>query len=464
MATPPKVRISPSPTGMFHVGTGRTALLNWLFARQQGGTFLLRIEDTDEARNRPEWTEGIEEAMRWLGLEWDETYAQSRNAERHREAAGDLFRGGHAYWCECTQEDIQARNKANGIKTPGYDGHCRDRDLEGGPGRALRFRTPDEGGTLTRVDVVYGTSEIDVRSVDDFVLLRANGSPLFVLANAIDDIDDGITHVIRGEDHLSNVEKQILVRRALGVPEPVWAHLPMMVNASGKKLSKRRDKVSMEMYRAEGILPEAMRNYLGTLGWAPPGDDEIVPIETMLETFRLEDVNRNPAQFDAKKLRAFNGEYIRRMSRDAFVDRAMLWYRETIVEPMAEVIQERGATWPETLSMTDFLLHDSPPLDLDSWTKAMRMQDAEEILERAITTYGAIASDEWARDALFDALQTISRKVELNPAKAQAPIRVAVTGRNVGPPLFESMVVLGRERVLERLQRALARHRSTPAS
>src|SRR5688572_16675433 len=180
MAPPPKVRISPSPTGEFHVGTGRTALLNWLFARQQGGTFLLRIEDTDEVRNRPEWTEGIYEAMRWLGLEWDETYPQSRNADRHREAAGDLFRAGHAYWCECTQDDVQARNKANGIKTPGYDGHCRDRGLEGGPGRALRFRTPDEG-TVTRVDVVYGTSEIDVRNVDDFVLLRASGAPLFVL-------------------------------------------------------------------------------------------------------------------------------------------------------------------------------------------------------------------------------------------------------------------------------------------
>jgi glutamyl-tRNA synthetase len=456
MATPPKVRISPSPTGYFHVGTGRTALLNWLFARQQGGTFLLRIEDTDEVRNRPEWTEGIDEAMRWLGLEWDDSYPQSRNADRHREVAGTLFSSGHAYWCECTPEAVQARNAANGIKTPGYDGHCRERDLEGGPGRALRFRTPADG-KVTRVDVVYGTNEIDVATVDDFVLVRANGAPLFTLANAVDDIDDGITHVIRGADHLSNVEKQILLRQALGVDEPVWAHLPMLVNAQGKKLSKRRDKVSMEMYRAEGILPEAMRNYLGTLGWAPPGDDEIVPIETMLETFRLEDVNRNPAQFDPKKLLAFNGSYLRALPRQAFVDRALDWYRTTIVEPMADVIQERGATWPETLSMTDFFLHESPPMDGASWAKAMEKGPARAILEAAITAYEAIDTDGWTATALHEVTETIAAGVELNLGKAQAPIRVAVSGRSVGPPLFESLAVLGRDRTLERLRRALAK-------
>lgn len=456
MATPPKVRISPSPTGYFHVGTGRTALLNWLFARQQGGTFLLRIEDTDEVRNRPEWTEGIAEAMRWLGLEWDETYAQSRNADRHRETAGRLFSGGHAYWCGCTPEEVQARNAANGVKTPGYDGHCRDLGLEGGPGRALRFRTPAEG-TVTRVDVVYGTKEVDVSTIEDFVLVRANGAPLFTLANAVDDIDDGITHVIRGADHLSNTEKQILLRQALGVPEPVWAHLPMLVNASGKKLSKRRDKVSMEMYRAEGILPEAMRNYLGTLGWAPPGDDEIVPIETMLETFRLEDVNRNPGQFDPKKLLAFNGHYLRTLPREQFVERALDWYRSTIVEPMADVIQERGATWPETLSMTDFFLHDAPPTDRDSWAKTMEKGPARQILEHTIAGYEALDSDGWTADAVRDVVTAIGDGLELKAGKVQAPVRVAVTGRTVGPPLWESLVVLGRDRTLDRLRRALAK-------
>jgi glutamyl-tRNA synthetase len=457
MPTPPKVRISPSPTGYFHVGTGRTALLNWLFARQQGGTFLLRIEDTDEVRNRPQWTDGIYEAMGWLGLDWDETYPQSRNADRHREAAAKLLADGHAYWCQCRQEDIQARNAAAGIKTPGYDGHCRDLGLEPGEGRAVRFRTPEEG-TIVRDDVVYGRSEIDGASFDDFVIVRANGAPLFVLANAIDDLDDGITHVIRGADHLSNVEKQILLRRALGAEEPVWVHLPLLVNAQGKKLSKRRgDKVSVEMHRAEGVLAEAMRNYLGTLGWAPPGDEEIVPVETMVETFRLEDVNRNPAQFDVKKLHAFNGHYLRALPREEFLDRVVDWYRTTILEPMAEVIQERGATWPETLSMTDFLLHDAPPTDAASWDKAMGKGPARRILEGAITAYEALDDDAWVTERLHAETEAVAAAVELSLGKAQAPIRVAVTGRSVGPPLFESLAVLGRDRTLERLRRALAK-------
>ena len=455
MDTFPRVRVSPSPTGYFHVGTGRVALLNWLFARQQGGYFLLRIEDTDEARNRPEWTAGISAAMRWLGLDWDDTYLQSRNAERHRAAAAELHAHGHAYWCGCTAEEVQARNKAKGIKTPGYDGHCRDLGLERGPGRALRFRTP-EAGTITRVDVVRGTTEIDVATIDDFVVVRANGAPLFVLANAVDDLDDGITHVIRGDDHLSNVEKQILLRRAMGAEEPVWAHLPMLVNEKRQKLSKRRgDAVSVESHRDAGVLPEAMRNYLGTLGWSPPGDEEIVPLQTMLDTFRLEDVNSNPAQFDLKKLLAFNGHYLRALPREEFVERALDWYRAAVVEPMAEVVQERGATFPETLSMTDFLLHDAPPMDGPSWDKAMGKGPASEILDAAVATYRELES--WTADALHAATEGLAGRFELALGKAQAPIRVAVTGRSVGPPLFESLAVLGRERTLERLGRARAR-------
>jgi glutamyl-tRNA synthetase len=456
MAPEVHVRFSPSPTGMFHVGGARTALFNWLFARQQGGRFLLRIEDTDTARNRPEWTEGIYAAMRWLGLDWDDSYPQTRNFPSHAERARDLAATGQAYWCGCTPEEVQARNKANGIKTPGYDGHCRDLGLPPGEGRALRFRTPREG-TLTRVDLIRGTSEIDLTTVDDFVILRANGTPLFVFANALDDLDDGITHVIRGEDHLSNVEKQILLRRALGADEPVWAHLPLLVNEKRQKLSKRRDKVAMERYRDDGVLPEAMVNYLGTLGWSPPGDEELVPVQTMLDTFRLEDVNSAGAQFDEKKLLAFNGHYLRALDRDAFVDRALDWYRRTIVEPMAEVIQERGATFPETLSMTDFLLHDAPPMDGPSWDKAMAKDPARAaaVLDAAVAAYAA--QEDWSAAALHAVTEELAVKAELKLGPFQAPIRVAVTGRTVGPPLFESLVVLGRERTLERLRRAAAR-------
>lgn len=454
MATSPRVRFCPSPTGMFHVGGARTALFNWLLARQQGGTFLLRIEDTDDVRNRPEWTEMIFEAMQWLGMDWDETYPQSRNVGAHRETARKLHANGDAYYCGCSGEEVQARNAARGIKTPGYDGHCRDLGLEEGDGRALRFRTPAQG-TVTRADAIRGTSEIDVTTIDDFVILRANGAPLFVFANALDDLDDGITHVVRGEDHLSNVEKQILIRRALGAGEPVWAHLPLIVNDKRKKLSKRRDKVALEMYRADGILPEAMVNYLGTLGWSPPGDEEIVPLQTMLDSFRLEDVNSASAQFDTKKLLAFNGHYLRTLPRDEYVERVLAWYRTTIVEPMAEVIQERGATFPETLSMTDFLLHDAPPMDGAAWDKAMGKGPATAILDAAVEAYAAC--QEWTAESLHALTDELAVRVELSLGKAQAPIRVAVTGRTVGPPLFESLVVLGRERTLERLRRAVAR-------
>lgn len=455
MATSPRVRFCPSPTGMFHVGGARTALFNWLLARQQGGTFLLRIEDTDDVRNRPEWTEMIYEAMRWLGMDWDETYPQSRNYESHRETARKLHANGDAFYCGCTPDEVQARNAAKGIKTPGYDGYCRDRGLSEGEGRALRFRTPLEG-TITRVDVIRGASEIDVSTIDDFVILRANGSPLFVFANALDDLDDDITHVIRGEDHLSNVEKQILIRRALGAGEPVWAHLPLIVNDKRKKLSKRRDKVALEMYRDDGILPEAMVNYLGTLGWSPPGDEEIVPLQTMLDTFRVEDVNSASAQFDTKKLLAFNGHYLRTLPREEYVERALAWYRTTIVEPMAAVIQERGATFPETLSMTDFLLHETPPIDGASWDKAMKDKAvATVIVDAAIEAYAGCA--DWTAPALHAVTEEIAGRVELSLGKAQAPIRVAVTGRTVGPPLFESLVVVGRDRTLERLRRASAR-------
>ncbi|HET9442557.1 MAG TPA: glutamate--tRNA ligase [Acidimicrobiales bacterium] len=451
----PIVRFSPSPTGMFHVGSARTVLFNWLFARQQGGTLLLRVEDTDDVRNRPEWIQGIYDAIHWLGLDWDgEPLFQSANAPRHREAAEKLHADGRAYYCECTAEQVQVRNAERGVKTPGYDGFCRDRGLEAAPGRALRFRTPDEG-TITRTDLIRGTATIEASTIEDFVVLRGNGTPVFILANAFDDLDQGVTHVIRGEEHLSNVPKALLLWEAFGGGEaPMWAHVPVIVNDQRRKLSKRRDKVALESYRDEGVLPEAMRNYLGTLGWAPPGDEEIVPIDKMVATFRLEDVTSAPAAFDVKKLLAFNGHYLRALPRDEFVERALHWYRRTVVEPMAGVIQERGATLPETLSMTDFLLHDDPPVDRASWAKAMGGEHARAIVEAAMEAY---TTCEWTAEVLHGVTAAVGEGLGLSLGRAQAPVRVAVTGRSVGPPLFESLVVLGRARTLERLRRALVR-------
>jgi glutamyl-tRNA synthetase len=367
----PRVRFCPSPTGMFHVGGARTALFNWLYARQHGGTYLLRIEDTDDARNRPEWTQMIYDTLGWLGLDWDETYFQSAHFDHHREVAEELFAAGHAYWCECTADDLKERQGKDAQK--GYDRYCRDRGLEQGPGRALRFRVRD--GSLVRSDVVRGTAEIDCSTIEDFVIMRASGVPLYVFANCLDDVLDGITHVIRGDDHLSNVPKQMLIREARGLDQPVWCHVPLIVNEKRQKLSKRRDKVALDLYQQDGYLAEALVNYLGTLGWSPPGGSEIVPLEQMVRDFRLEDIVSSAAQFDEKKLAAFNGEYIRALAVGDFVARSRPWLEERgfagedVFEQMAAVVQERVQLLSEVPEMVDFLFVDQPVIDEAAWQK-----------------------------------------------------------------------------------------------
>ena len=325
---PPRLRFAPSPTGFFHVGSGRSALFNWALAEQQGGTFVLRIEDTDAERNREEWTAGILDALAWLGISRDDPrfegpYFQSYYADAHREAAQRLYAQGDAYFCDCTREAVDARNRGTGRQ--GYDGFCRDRALEPAEGRALRFRVPRPGRTVV-VDLIRGTPTFDHDAIEDFVILRGNGTPTFLLANVVDDMAMDVTHVVRGEEHLPNTPKQQLLWAALGRPDPpVWAHVPVLVNEKRQKLSKRRDKVAMEQYRDEGYLAAAMRNYLMTLGWAPSGESEIVPWSRIVAEFRLEDVVPSPAFFDVKKLTAFNGEYLRALPIEEFVEACQPW-------------------------------------------------------------------------------------------------------------------------------------------
>ena len=463
MTTGPRVRFAPSPTGWLHVGNARTALFDWLFARREGGTVLLRIEDTDAARNHPDWFDVIYRSLEWLGLDWDEgpTF-QSASFEAHRETAEKLFADGKAYYCDCTNEQRDERKRAAGIKTPGYDSFCADRGLPPAEGRLLRFRVPHDMGSLTRVDVVRGTTEIDISTVEkleDFAILRGDGSPLYVFANCMDDIADGITHVLRGEDHLSNVPKQMLLRRAVGIDhDPVWAHLPMIVNDQRKKLSKRRDRVALEDFRTEGFLPEAMVNYLATLGWAPPNEygEELASLPAMVETFALEDVNSSPAAFDMKKLAAFNGFYIRRLSSEEFVDRSMEWLRASIVEKMAPLLQERAERLPDVISMVDFIMHADPVLDTDSWNAVVKDADtAKLMLDGVLKAFRDL--ELWDAETLKRTVDQIGEAHGLNAKKAQAPVRVAITGRRVGPPLYESLALLGRGRALARLQRALDR-------
>ena len=450
-----RVRFAPSPTGMFHVGGARSALYNWAFALRHGGTFVLRIEDTDQSRNRPEWTEGIISALAWLGISkesphFEGPYFQSSYEKLHREAAQRLLNEGKAYYCTCTRDDVKART---GSEYQGYDGYCRDRGLTEG---AIRFRTPDDGVTVVD-DVVRGRVEFPNAAMEDFVIVRGDGSPLFILANVVDDMEMRITHVIRAEEHLSNTPKQQLLWEALGARPPVWAHVPVIVNEKRQKLSKRRDKVALESYREEGYLPEAMVNYLMLLGWGPGGDREIMPWPEMVQCFRLEDVNPSPAFFDEKKLRAFNGEYIRALSPEDFAARCgpyldPSWDRKVFAR-VAPLAQTRISVLSEIRDYVDFLFLDEPVFDQASWDKAMKPGAAEILAEYA----ERLESVEWTPEALKTALEEVGAAHGLKLAKAQAPVRVAVTGRTVGLPLFESIEVLGRERSLARVRAALAK-------
>jgi glutamyl-tRNA synthetase len=483
--TAPRVRFAPSPTGFFHVGSARTALFNWLFARGNRGVFVLRIEDTDVERNREEWVGGIESALEWLQMAPDEgPFRQSAQDERHRVAIDALFEAGFLYACDCTREEIAERTKDN--PTPGYDGYCRERHLERGPTTALRFKTPPEGST-TVVDLIRGEIVFPHSAMDDFVAVKSTGQPLFALANVNDDRDMGITHVIRGEDLLPTTPRQLLLWAALdeaGEGEagwgertqlPVFAHLPMLVDERGKKLSKRKDPVAVEDYRDKGYLPEAFRNYLALLGWSPKGDAEIVPVETLIEQFRLEDVHHAPAFFDVKKFTHMNGVYIRELPVEEFIERSKPWVAPELGEwtpstagppwpaerfdadtfaRLAPLVQERVATLGEVPAMVDFIFLADPPYDEAQFDSVIvRDEGAVDILDGAVAVYSHC---EWRAADLHDLTLEMAERLGKKLGKAQAPIRVAVTGRKVGPPLFEALEVLGRDEVLRRLQAALA--------
>ncbi|HEX2048198.1 MAG TPA: glutamate--tRNA ligase [Acidimicrobiales bacterium] len=453
-----RVRFSPAPTGFLHVGGARTALFNWLYARHVGGTFILRIEDTDPALSRDELIEGIQRTLRWLGIDWDEgPYRQSQRGDAYRAAAARLYETGHAYYCDCTREDVKARTKD---EAAGYDGWCRDRGVTAG---ALRFRVPDEGQTVVR-DLIRGEVTFDNADLEDFVVQRTDGSAVFLLANAVDDVDMAVTHVIRGEDLLAATPKVLLIREALGDKElPVFAHLPLIVNEKRQKLSKRRDDVAVEEYRERGYLPEAMRNYLALLGWSPADDREIVPIEEMVAEFRIEDVKPSAAFFDVRKLDAINAEYIRALPVATFVRESLPWLETdppwpperfdlSVFEAVAPFVQERVRTLSDVPAAVDFLFLDEPALDRAAWDKAMvRFAEAPAVLDEAIALYREC---HWDTAELHRVTTELAERHGLKLAKAQAPIRVAVTGRSVGPPLFESLHALGRERTLERLVRA----------
>jgi glutamyl-tRNA synthetase len=456
----PRARFCPSPTGPFHVGGARTALFNWLFARRHGGKFLLRNEDTDPVRSEQRWLEGILDGMRWLGLDWDEEIVhQSQRRDAHLEAAERLIASGDAYWCDCTAQQIEERKGAGG----GYDNFCRDRDVPASDDHVVRFRVPDEGAT-TVVDVIRESASFENATIEDFVIVRRGRSPMFVLANVVDDDFQQVTHVIRGEEHLSTTPKYLLIREALGLTDhPVFAHLPLLVNEKRQKLSKRRDKVQLLQYRDEGFLAEAMRNYLALLGWSAGAEEEIVPVETMIERFALEDVSKSAAFFDEAKLRHFNGHYIREMTPEQFAEAARPFleshverFDPALFEQVAPLAHTRVEVLGDVPGLLGFLFTEHVEFDDASWEKAIVKNEwSRAVLDDAAAAYAD--GVEWEAEPLKEATADLGHRHGLKLGKAQAPIRVAVTGRTVGPPLFESLEALGRDETIRRINGALRR-------
>lgn len=465
-------RYSPAPTGEIHVGNARTALFNWLYARHEGGVFILRIEDTDRARTTDAAIAGVQDTLRWLGLDWDEGPAlQSERSDLYGEAVDRLLAGGLAYECYCTAEEQRARSDAAVAAggTAGYDGHCRDLTAEAraamaAEGRAsvVRFRTPDSGVSRFH-DQVRGDVEVEWSLIHDFVIVRSDGSPIFFLANAVDDIDMEITHVIRGEDLLDTTHRVLALREALGGgPQPVYAHLPLILAPDRAKLSKRHGADAVEEFRERGYLPEALVNYLALFGWAPSDGREILSLDELVTEFDLERVTHASAVFDPKKLDWVNGQWIRRLELDELAGRVEPDARARFGDRLDHdafgqalaLGQERATTTVQLVEQMDFLFVDEDEfaIDPDSWAKLEATDRIREVLDVVIAH---VESCDWTIEALdlrgpIEALGIKSRKVM--PA-----LYAAVEGRAQGLPLFDSIWLLDRVRALARLRRARAR-------
>ena len=464
-----RCRFAPSPTGFLHVGSAQSALFNWLFARQSGAQFLLRIEDTDAERNRPELTENILDMLRWLEIDWDnEPVHQSDRFDLYKAATETLEERGQVYWCDCTREDIDARNASRGRKPgSGYDGFCRDRGLERAPGRALRLRTPDTG-TTSFDDVVRGHVAFENTNIEDFVIVRSNGMPLFLLVNVIDDHDMEITHVIRGEDHLNNTPKQLLLSDALGYGErPTFAHLPLLVNAARKKLSKRRDDVSVADYKARGILPQAMRNYLALLGWAPRDGIEIRPIEEMIEQFRLEDVNPAPAYFDVTKLLHINAHYIRELPTEEFTRLAAEFLppgeapeagARTAAGRWFRSVSARSTRCPACSTSCGWMSRRSTRTPGQSSQATRARAPCSKLPSRTSSArHGTRRGSKKRSGPPAPTPASSTTKAGCSWPRRRRASGSPCTGRRVGPPLWESIAALGRDRAVARLRSARAR-------
>ena len=441
-----RVRFAPSPTGALHIGGARTALYNWLLARGQEGTMVLRIEDTDRERSTPENVEQILDALRWLKLDWDEgPIFQTQNAPRHAEVLEQLLASGHAYHSTSTADDVREYKERHGA----------DRGFRGEPSDsgAVRLRVPDTGETVVD-DVIRGHTRFPNASMDDPVIARGDGSPLYNFAVAVDDLDAQITDVVRGEDHLSNTPKQLLVFEALGVPPPRYAHLPLLLGPDGRKLSKRHGAASVQELRSAGYLPEAVDNYIALLGAGFAADEEHFTLQELAERFRLERVSKNPAVFDERKLRHINGLWIRELGVDELTKRLEELTGRSGLHDAVEIAAEKIQTLSEFWPLVGFVF-DGPVDDPKAFEKTIASNGGVEALKAA---RDALARTErFDADAVEVALRSVVEARASKPAQVFQPVRVAIAGTTVSPGIFESVALLGRDETLARIDRALKR-------
>jgi len=441
-----KVRFAPSPTGALHIGGARTALYNWLLAQGSGGTLVLRIEDTDRERSTPENVEQILDALRWLGIEWDEgPISQVARAERHREVLQQLLDAGHAYRSTATAEDVRAWKAEHGD----------DRGFRGTPEEtgAVRLRVPDEGETVVR-DAIRGETVFKHVHLDDPVIARADGSVLYNFAVAVDDLDAGITHVVRGEDHLSNTPKQLLVFEALGARPPVYAHLPLLHGPDGRKLSKRHGAASVQELRDAGYLPEAVVNYIALLGAGFDPEREIFTREELARRFRLERISRSPAVFDERKLRHMNGHYVRALSVDELTARLEAFTGRRGLRPAVEISREKIQTLADFWPLARFF-YDGPADDARAFEKTLRVEGALDGLRAARA--GLAETEPFTQENVERTLRGLLEANGWKPKHVFQPVRVAIAGTTISPGIFESVALLGRDETLRRIDAALAR-------
>jgi glutamyl-tRNA synthetase len=478
-----RTRFAPSPTGDLHVGNIRTALFDWAYARHTDGKLIFRIEDTDRERVTDEYIERAIDTLKWLGLNWDEgpqvdgpygPYLQSQRLDIYEKWAKVFLSNGDAYNCYCSPDELEARREIQrkNNQAPGYDGKCRSinesdlqRYISEGRKPVIRMRMPE--GETRFTDLIRGEVVFDHKFVPDFVLMRADGSPLYTLAVAVDDVLMKITHVLRGEDLLSSTPRQIRVYQAMGLnPDeyPSFAHLPFVMGTDNAKLSKRNGEVSIAWYREEGFLPEAICNYLALLGWSPGDDRENISMSELVELFNIERVNSSPARFDMKKLEAINGDKIRALTLDDFLSRALPFLiKEKVitgkpdeveqVKKALPIIQERIARLKEVVPMLRFLFVEEVHFE-DGNEEKLKESQTQEVLQSAISSLENVSV--WSHQEIENALRAVLlEEMGLKPRIAFGPVRIAITGSHISPPLFESMELLGRERSMQRLRAAI---------